>query len=117
VQECVLIVDVERIGHFDPVTSGTLTPRSFQAAPLKHDQLSKLLATLSKVSGGIDRETESNAQACHPQFSAQISVTRYCLSTSPQQCYLAAARIPPTLQQPLVMKNPVPLMHANYYIH
>ena len=55
-------VDVERIGHFDAVPSGTLTPRSFQAAPLKHDQLSKLLNTLSKVSGGIDRETESNAQ-------------------------------------------------------
>jgi hypothetical protein len=58
----VLNVDVERIGHFDPVPSGTLTPRSFQAAPLKNDQLSRLLSTLSKVSGGIDRETESNAQ-------------------------------------------------------
>lgn len=61
-QDCVLNVDVERIGHFDAVPSGTLTPRSFQAAPLKHDRLSKLLTTLSKVSGGIDRETESNAQ-------------------------------------------------------
>lgn len=63
-QECVLNVDVERIGYFDPVPSGTLTPRSFQAAPLKHDQLSRLISTLSKVSGGVDRETESNAQVC-----------------------------------------------------
>lgn len=67
-----LNVDVERVGHFDPVPSGTLTPRSFQPAPLKHDQLSKLLTTLSKVSGGIDRETESNAQV-HIEPSLQLS--------------------------------------------
>jgi hypothetical protein len=53
------------VGYFDPVPTGILTPRSYNATALEPDHLTRLLSTLSKVSGGIDREHESNAQVGH----------------------------------------------------